>query len=206
MVIAVLQYTWFFCAAIYYFKIFIMKRSLFFIILAFLFVNASSQPLNKISKDRNGNPMLEGCCTREALLQEPFASWFVPGYNSYSVDSTTAIQLKSYIGNKTFVLFLGTWCGDSKREVPRLYKIFDYCGIQPEQIKLVMVSNHDTAYKKSPTHEEQGKNILRVPTLLVLENGNEINRFVEYPVESLEKDLLHMLSRNGYKHAYDKSK
>ena len=206
MVIAVLQYTWFFCAAIYYFKIFIMKRSLFFIILAFLFVNASSQTLNKISKDRNGNPMLEGCCTREALLQEPFASWFVPGYNSYSVDSATAIQLKSYIGNKTFVLFLGTWCGDSKREVPRLYKIFDYCGIQPEQIKLVMVSNHDTAYKKSPTHEEQGKNILRVPTLLVLENGNEINRFVEYPVESLEKDLLHMLSRNGYKHAYDKSK
>jgi thiol-disulfide isomerase/thioredoxin len=183
-----------------------MKRSLFFIILAFVFVSASSQPLNKISKDRNGNPMLEGCCTREALLQEPFASWFVPGYNSYHVDSAMAMQLKPYIGNKTFVLFLGTWCGDSKREVPRLYKIFDYCGIQPEQVKLVMVSNHDSVYKQSPTHEEQGKNILRVPTLLVLENGNEINRFVEYPVESLEKDLLHMLSRNGYKHAYDKSK
>lgn len=183
-----------------------MKRSLFFIILAFVFVSATSQPLNKISKDRNGNPMLEGCCTREALLQEPFASWFVPNYNSYKVDSLTAVQLKPYIANKTFVLFLGTWCGDSKREVPRLYKIFDYCGIQPEQIKLVMVSNHDTAYKKSPTHEEQGKNILRVPTLLVLENGNEISRFVEYPVESLEKDLLFMLSRKGYKHAYDKSK
>ncbi|HTH31977.1 MAG TPA: thioredoxin family protein [Lacibacter sp.] len=164
------------------------------------------QPLNKISKDRNGNPMLEGCCTREALLQEPFASWFVPNYNSYHVDSVVALQLKPYIGNRTFVLFLGTWCGDSKREVPRLYKIFDYIGMQPEQVKLVMVSNHDSAYKQSPTHEEQGKNILRVPTLLVLENGNEINRFVEYPVESLEKDLLHMLSRKGYKHAYDKSK
>jgi len=174
-----------------------MKRSLFFIILVFVFVSASSQPLNKVSKDRNGNPMLEGCCTREALLQEPFASWFVPGYNSYRVDSATADQLKPYAANKTFVLFLGTWCGDSKREVPRLYKIFDYCGIQAEQIKLVMVSNHDTAYKQSPTHEEKGRNILRVPTLLVLENGNEINRFVEYPVESLEKDLLHMLSRQG---------
>jgi thiol-disulfide isomerase/thioredoxin len=202
---AVLQHTWFPVQPFIYFKIFIMKRSLFFI-LVFVVISASSQPLNKISKDRNGNPMLEGCCTREALLQEPFASWFVPSYNSYRVDSATAVQLKPYIANKTFVLFLGTWCGDSKREVPRLYKIFDYCGIQPEQIKLVMVSNHDTAYKQSPTHEEQGKNILRVPTLLVLENGNEINRFVEYPVESLEKDLLHMLSRKGYKHAYDKTK
>lgn len=180
-----------------------------FIISALLCVSAAivfSQPINKISKDRNGNPMLEGCCTREALLQEPFASWFVPGYNSYHVDSAVAMQIKQHINNKTFELFLGTWCGDSKREVPRLYKIFDYIGMQAEQVKLVMVSNHDSAYKKSPTHEEQGKNILRVPTLLVLENGNEVNRFVEYPVESLEKDLLFMLSRKGYKHAYEKSK
>ncbi|NCU04169.1 MAG: thioredoxin, partial [Chitinophagaceae bacterium] len=85
-------------------------------------------------------------------------------------------------------------------------KIFDYCGIKPEQIKLVMVSNHDSVYKQSPTHEEQGKNILRVPTLLVLENGNEINRFVEYPVESLEKDLLKILSRSAYRDAYNKTK
>ena len=180
-----------------------------FFMIALLCVSATivfSQPINKISKDRNGNPMLEGCCTREALLQEPFASWFVPSYDSYHVDSSVATQLKQYISNKTFVLFLGTWCGDSKREVPRLYKIFDFIGMQPEQVKLVMVSNHDSVYKQSPTHEEQGKNILRVPTLLVLENGNEINRFVEYPVESLEKDLLHMLSRKGYKHAYDKSR
>lgn len=165
-----------------------------------------SQPLNKISKDRNGNPMLEGCCTREALLQEPFASWFVPNYNSYVVDSSTAAQLRQHLNSKTFVLFLGTWCGDSKREVPRLYKIFDYCGVKAEQIKLVMVSNHDSAYKQSPTHEEKGLNIFRVPTLLVLENGNEINRFVEYPVESLEKDLLKILNRSAYKDAYNKTK
>ena len=183
-----------------------MKR---IFMIALLCVSATivfSQPINKISKDRNGNPMLEGCCTREALLQEPFASWFVPGYNSYHVDSAVAMQIKPHINNRTFVLFLGTWCGDSKREVPRLYKIFDYIGIQPEQVKLMMVSNHDSVYKQSPTHEEQGKNILRVPTLLVLENGNEINRFVEYPVESLEKDLLKILSRSNYKDAYNKTK
>jgi thiol-disulfide isomerase/thioredoxin len=103
-------------------------------------------------------------------------------------------------------LFLGTWCGDSQREVPRLYKIFDYCTVKPEQIKLVLVSNHDTAYKQSPTHEEKGLNILRVPTLLVLENGNELNRFVEYPVESLEKDLLKILSKITYKDAYNKTR
>ena len=183
-----------------------MKQLIISALLCISSAMAFSQPLNKISKDRNGNPMLEGCCTREALLQEPFASWFVPNYNLYRVDSAVALQLKPYISNKTFVLFLGTWCGDSKREVPRLYKIFDYCTVKPEQIKLVLVSNHDTAYKQSPTHEEKGLNILRVPTLLVLENGNELNRFVEYPVESLEKDLLKILSKVTYKDAYNKTR
>jgi hypothetical protein len=65
-----------------------------------------------------------------------------------------------------------------------------------------MVSNHDTLYKQSPEHEERGLNILRVPTLIVYDNNNELNRFVEYPVESIEKDLLKMLSRLPYKPNY----
>jgi len=183
-----------------------MKRSILFISLVICVSFSVAQPLNQIVNDRNGNPMLIGCCTKEALLQEPFASWFVPNYTNYKVDTLVANQIKQHVRNREFVLFLGTWCGDSKREVPRLYKVLEYCGVEPEQIKLIMVSNHDTAYKKSPTHEEQGLNILRVPTLLVMENRTELNRIVEYPVESLEKDLLKILVRSAYKHAYNKSK
>ncbi len=157
-----------------------------------------AQPLNQKTKDRNGNEMLIGCCTLEALLMEPFASWFVPNYNNYKVDTAVAEEIKKYIGNKQFLLFLGTWCGDSKREVPRLFKLFDYCNIKPEQIKLVLVSNHDSAYKQSPTHEEKGMNILRVSTLIVIENNKELNRIVESPIQSLEKDLLKILTGKAY--------
>jgi hypothetical protein len=69
-----------------------MKQLIISALLCISSAMAFSQPHNKISKDRNGNPMLEGCCTREALLQEPFASWFVPNYNRYRVDSTVALQ------------------------------------------------------------------------------------------------------------------
>ncbi|MBK8087188.1 MAG: hypothetical protein IPK31_04105 [Chitinophagaceae bacterium] len=82
--------------------------------------------------------------------------------------------------------------------MPRLFKLFDYCNVKPEQIKLVLVSNHDSAYKQSPTHEEKGMNILRVPTLIVIENNKEINRIVESPIENLEKDLLKILSGKPY--------
>lgn len=174
-------------------------KSIFISILFAVAANyLSAQPLNQKTKDRNGNEMLIGCCTREALLMEPFASWFVPNYNNYKIDTAIAEEIKKNIGTKQFLLFLGTWCGDSKREVPRLFKLFDYCNVKSEQIKLVLVSNHDSAYKQSPTHEEKGMNILRVPTLIVIEDNKEINRIVESPIENLEKDLLKILSGKPY--------
>lgn len=175
-----------------------MKSIFISILFAVVANNLSAQPLNQKTKDRNGNDMLIGCCTREALLLDPFAAWFVPNYNNYKVDTAVAEEIKKNISGKQFLIFLGTWCGDSKREVPRLFKLFDYCNVKPEQIKLVLVSNHDSAYKQSPTHEEKGMNILRVPTLIVLENNKEINRIVESPIENLEKDLLKILTGKSY--------
>ncbi len=175
-----------------------MKRIFISLLFAIAANNLSAQLINQKAKDRNGNEMLIGCCTREALLMEPFATWFVPNYNQYKIDSAVAEEIKKNTGNKQFLLFLGTWCGDSKKEVPRLFKLFDYCNIKPEQIRLVLVSNHDSAYKQSPAHEEKGMNILRVPTLIVMENNKEINRIVESPVENLEKDLLKILTGKHY--------
>ena len=67
---------------------------------------------------------------------------------------------------------------------------------------MIMVSNHNSLYKQSPNHEEHGSNIMRVPTLIVYENNTELNRFVEYPAESIEKDLLKLISRKEYLHSY----
>ena len=169
-------------------------------------LQTNAQTINLVTKDRNGNEMLLGCCTREALNREPFAAWFNDNYFTYKVDTTITNQLKNFTDKKQFLIFLGTWCGDSKREVPRLLKVLDYCGIKPEQIKIVLVSNIDSLYKQSPNHEEKGLNILRVPTLIVYENNTEINRFIEYPVETVEKDLFKILKKQPYKPNYSIAK
>ena len=166
------------------------------------FLSFSQTTINQLTKDKNGNTMLLGCCTREALNREPFAAWFNNNYFNYKVDTSLISALKQNMNQKQFLLFLGTWCGDSKREVPRILKVLDYCNVRDEQIKIVMVSNVDSLYKQSPEHEEKGLNITRVPTLIVYENNTEINRFIEYPVESLEKDLLRILSKQPYKPNY----
>ena len=165
---------------------------------------ASQAPLqvNIEATDKRGNLILLGKSTRERLAQPPFNDWYNKNYTGYTIDSNTANQLIPLLKNKQFLLFMGTWCGDSRREVPRMYKLLDYCQVKLSRIQLVNLNNSDTAYKQSPGHEERGLNILRVPTLLVYENGHEVGRVVESPVISLEKDMLSIVTRQPYEHRY----
>jgi tetratricopeptide (TPR) repeat protein len=174
-------------------------------IIFFFFINFSFNTIaqttvlyNQEATDSHGNLILLGKTTRERLQQEPFAAWFNKNYSEYVIDSATAALMKPLINDKQFVIFMGTWCGDSRREVPRMYKMLDHLGVEPSRIQLINTSNHDTAYKQSPGHEERGLNIHRVPVLLVYENNKEIGRIVESPVTSLEKDLAAIINKRAY--------
>ena len=172
-----------------------------------VFRNSSSPVLvNQISKDSRGNDMLLGKCTRAVLLQSPFADWFKPNYDSYIVDSFTCNFIRPLLANKSITIFMGTWCGDSRREVPRVLKMLDCCGFPMNDLALVMVGNSDSLYKKSPQHEEAGKNIVRVPTIIVEQKNAEIGRIIESPITSLEKDLLAILRKEKYQPNYHQLK
>jgi tetratricopeptide (TPR) repeat protein len=162
----------------------------------------SHSSVNKESKTANGNVMLIGRCTEERLQQAPFDSWFVKNYNDYSVDTINAEKIKSRLKQKKIKIFMGTWCGDSRREVPRMFKILNYCGVKSTQIELIMLDDRDSVYKQSPDHEERGMNIHRVPDFIVFDNKKEIGRIVESPVVSLEKDLGKITDGKGYSPNY----
>jgi hypothetical protein len=158
--------------------------------------------LNMEVKDDKGYLNLLGTCTKDRLQQAPFDSWFVKEYNSYVVDTPIADQLRTTLKGRKFRIFMGTWCGDSQLQVPRIFKILDYCGVQSSSVRLVMVSEADSTYKQSPGHEEKGLNIFRVPDLLVYHHGRESGRIVESPVQSLEKDLLDIATGQPYTPKY----
>lgn len=149
-----------------------------------------------------GQPILLGQHPRTDLGQQPFARWFDSGYAAYTPDTATIAQLTPALKNRTFEIFMGTWCGDSRREVPRMFKILDACGVPADHIKLVMVDYRDKMYKRSPGHEEAGLDIIHVPDLLVLDQGREQGRIVESPVVSLEKDLVAIAKGESYEPQY----
>jgi thiol-disulfide isomerase/thioredoxin len=136
------------------------------------------------------------------LRKAPFADWFLPNYQNYQPDSLLLPEINKLLKGKELQIFLGTWCGDSKREVPRMLKILAAAGFDSSKLQLIFVNNTADQYKKSPGHEEQGKNIVRVPTLIVYKDKTEIGRFIEYPKESIEKDLLKILQGEPYQPNY----
>ncbi len=88
------------------------------------------------------------------------------------------------------LVFLGTWCGDSKREVPRFLKIADAAGISMDRITLYALDRK----KASPEGVESGYRIERVPTFIFLKKESEIGRIVESPRTTLEGDILTILA------------
>jgi tetratricopeptide (TPR) repeat protein len=143
--------------------------------------------------------ILLGSVGREELARAPFNEWFDLNYQSYNPDSTTISKL-SAIDKKSYSIriFLGTWCGDSRREVPAFLKILDQISFPAEKVSMIGVGASDSLYKQSPSHEEKGEGIFRVPVFIILKNGREINRINEYPGLSLEKDLELLLGGKTY--------
>lgn len=148
-------------------------------------------------------PKLLGRCTVEQLDEEPFAEWSRKEYDGYAPNPHVLEALRDAdVEATTFTIFFGTWCGDSRREVPRLLKLFDILGLPAERVELIALDRTTEALKQSPDHEERGREIYRVPTLIVERDGKEVSRLVEHPVLSLERDLLSILSGETYTPSY----
>jgi thiol-disulfide isomerase/thioredoxin len=151
-------------------------------------LNSSNIPEGMFEDPKTGKPMLLGAISIEELQQEPFAEWYQMESDGYEVDTelTNAI---SNPGQYTYEVFLGTWCGDSRREVPRMEKIFSEMGIDMSNVLIVTLD----CDKISPNGEQEGKDIRYVPTLIVNKDNQEIGRIVESPsseTATLESDLF----------------
>jgi len=143
--------------------------------------------------------ILYGKISRDSLMQAPYNKWFSKGFADYNINSTMKEKMAALTTKGISIeIFLGSWCGDSKREVPRFLKLLDEIKFNMANTKMICVGGSDSLYKQSPQGEEKGKGIFRVPVFIIYKNGVEINRINEYPAMSLEKDFLSILSGEAY--------
>ncbi len=124
--------------------------------------------------------------------------WFEPAYEAYTPNQSALQTIAEHISDYKIVVFMGTWCPDSHRELPKFYKILDETGFDQDQLTVYALDE----YKSSKANYEKGYDIAHVPTIIFFKDGQEVNRFVEYAQESIAKDMAKIVSGQDYKHVY----
>jgi thiol-disulfide isomerase/thioredoxin len=126
-----------------------------------------------------------------SFMSKPEYRPFAVTYDTVQVSPDVLELIRMVQPGAEFLVFFGSWCSDSKREVPRFMKIADLAGVPAERIRLHGLDRS----KKSPDGFADPYSIVRVPTFIVLRGGREEGRIVERPLGTLEGDLLTILAR-----------
>jgi len=139
---------------------------------------------------RDATTWLLGDFQPSRFFSPPHSSWYVSGYSDYHPDQAFMEELqKTDIHDLTITIVLGSWCSDSRREVPRFMKIIDLWGFPEEKIRFIGVDID----KIAPLQDYMELGIERVPTFIFYENNSEKGRIIEVPVTSLEQDTRNIL-------------
>ncbi len=157
-----------------------------FLILFFISTIIFSQEYEIVQYGSSDKSMFVGTITRENFQDSNFAGWFNSEYTNYDVDTKLLNKSNNNYEGKIIKIVLGTWCSDSRREVPRFIKILDFIGFPEDKLFFICVDRD----KKGLYDEVDDLNIEYVPTFIVYENGKEIGRIIETPILTLEKDLI----------------
>lgn len=157
--------------------------------------SAISQEVNTIVKDpKTGNEMIVGEVTRAELVQ--LSTWsseeykFTDEYNIYIPDTTFINYIKKHNTELPDVfIVLGTWCGDSKDQIPHFFKIMDLAGYPTDKIFMVAVDRD----KMGGSYCLVDFNITLVPTFIFTRDGEEIGRIIETPLTTIEEDIVNII-------------
>jgi hypothetical protein len=142
-----------------------------------------------ITDPKYDKEVLIGYCNRAGLESGDFGEDFEYEYQAYEADRQIMAELAEVENEPEIILVLGTWCSDSREQVPRFYRILDDAGLPDDRITLICVDGNKTGGDVSIDHLD----IEFVPTFIFYREGEEIGRIIETPGISLETDILNII-------------
>jgi tetratricopeptide (TPR) repeat protein len=167
----------------------LMKTAILLVLCTFFsYTNSYSQEIN-FYKNAQGDTHICGEFPLDYLEHDSnYSIWFNKYYNELKLPEKR-LRLKSKLKKTTVDIYLGTWCGDSKKWVPQFIKLWDELGLKRSQLRLIGLYNDKERYKTSPDGEEQGQQIHRVPVFVFKKDNVEYARIVETPKKDLVTDV-----------------
>lgn len=133
--------------------------------------------------------LLVGKTTQGSLFRDyPI---FRNNYRDYTPRKDVIEKIAGIRSSVDILIFFGTWCKDSVSEVPKILRVLNAADNKNLKLALYGVDRG----KKEGLGMSEKFSIQRVPTTIVLRDGVELGRIVEYPEKSNEEDLLRLLEK-----------
>jgi thiol-disulfide isomerase/thioredoxin len=126
--------------------------------------------------ERPNEKTFKGIISREALQSDTSFKWYAENLKGYKPNAAALEGLQKNKDSVQLLVFMGTWCEDSHNIIPKFYSLLDVAGFSQERVTLIGVDRK----KQTLSHLTEALNIKNVPTIIVMKNGKEIGRVVEY--------------------------
>lgn len=173
-----------------------MKNKFLFtaILLAFTFA-AFSQSQYEVSKDPKHPEVkvLRGIINKDIVRNDTSFKWYAESQKIYNPSDTSVVGPLQRNKNVSYILFGGTWCEDTQFILPKFFKLQEKAGIPDNKITFFGVNRE----KQTLGNLASAMNITNVPTIIVMKNGKEVGRVVEYgTIGRWDKELADIVSKN----------
>ncbi len=152
-----------------------MKQLLVLLLAGMIAAPAMAQD-TQVTVESNGTKIINGFFTQRQLATDSAFLWYAQNRQGFVPDQNALQTLKAKKDSVNFVVFGGTWCGDTKTLLPKFFALTDAAGLSPDRVTMIGVDRS----KKTIHHLHDVFNIKNVPTIIVMKNGKEIGRVVEY--------------------------
>lgn len=152
-----------------------MKKYLL-IIAAFFTVGMASAQTPEVTKEADGTKILKGFVSKQQLAGDTSFAWYAQNRQGYTPYPAALQSFKTAKDSIYILAFGGTWCSDTKFLLPKFYALAEAAGLAENRITLLGVDRAKTTVYGL----EKAFNVTHVPTFIVLKDGKEIGRVVEY--------------------------
>jgi thiol-disulfide isomerase/thioredoxin len=164
------------------------------VFIALFITNGFAQAQYEINKDEKHpeQHILRGIINKYVVQNDTTYKWYNGSAASYKPDTATLSAFEKAKGKVQFVVFGGTWCEDTQFILPKFFKLQEMSGVDDNAITFFGVNRN----KKSLASITEAFNIVNVPTIIIMKDGKEVGRVVEYgKTGKWDKELADILAK-----------
>ena len=141
----------------------------------------------------NKTVIFNGIVNYQTLVKDSTCNWLTKDATNFKANEK-AIATINAATNIHYVVFGGTWCGDTKAQLPKFFATMQQANIS--QTKITMLGVDRT--KNTIGNLAKAFCVTNVPTFIILKAGTEIGRIIEYGTTNgkVDEEIAAIIEKN----------